>query len=52
MSDITKKPQSEDRAILTLESLRGRLVSAIAEIDKEIKYLERCKKARGGNAGK
>ncbi len=46
MSNSKQKLQPEDRAITTLECLRGQLVRAIAEIDREIKYQEKAKKAR------
>jgi hypothetical protein len=52
MSNINKKPQQKDRAIDALNNVRWKLVKIIAEIDREVDYLERCKKKNSTSARK
>lgn len=41
-----KKLVSEDRVITSLQSIRWKCVDLIAEIDKEMDYLEHCKNGK------
>ena len=38
-----KKLKKEDRLILTLETIRWKLVDTITEIDEQIKRIEKCR---------
>ena len=40
------KDTNEDRLMRVLDTIRMRCADAVTAIDKEVEYLERCKKAR------